>query len=140
MEIITALILSIAAEVGIPPYFALAVALIENPQLDQFALSDRNANGSIDRGVMQLNSYTFPDINWSDPETNIRAGCEYLKHLADMDIHNTWWAVAISYNCGYNKLNDPPVSTIGYAGRVINKWEELDPHGFYVVINKRRGL
>jgi soluble lytic murein transglycosylase-like protein len=75
---IEALIVVIALEIGVPPYLVLAIAYTENPSLDPSA-AHKNNDGTLDLGIMQLNSSWYKDTNWMDPETNIRAGCEYIK-------------------------------------------------------------
>lgn len=124
---IVALILSIAAEVGIPPYFALAIALEENQTLSARVVSEQNDDGTVDRGVMQLNSKYFSNIDWQDPETNIRAACLHIKALMSMPQIKTYWAVAVSYNCGYARFTNagPPQRTIEYANRVMERWRVL---------------
>lgn len=124
---IVALILSIAAEVGIPPYFALAIAIEENHTLNPLAVSSVNENGTVDLGIMQLNSKYYGNINWSDPETNIRAGCLHIKNLINTPGINTYWEVAISYNCGYYRFisGEPPESSVEYGCRVMRRWYEL---------------
>jgi len=122
-EIIISLILSTALEAGVPPNFALAVA-IEESNLNPTAVNI-NSNGTIDRGIMQLNSASFPNVNWQCVETNIRTGILYIKELSERIGINTWWAVIIAYNAGYGRLNDPPDMTIDYANRVIARFNEL---------------
>jgi len=131
-EMIIALILCIAAEIGVPPYFALAVAIEENWTLDPNA-SHLNADGTNDLGVMQLNSRYYGHIDRQDPETNIRAGCQHLKTLMEHPGLNTYWDVAASYNCGIGRFLEtgPPMHTINYAGRVMQRWIDLSP-GVYV--------
>ena len=124
---IAALILTIATEVGIPPNFALAIALEENVTLNPTAVTTRRSDGTRDLGVMQLNSERFGHIDWKDPVTNIRAGCIRIKTLYDHDLN--WWQVAIAYDCGYGQLkskNGPPYRSIMYADRVFAQWEKLD--------------
>jgi soluble lytic murein transglycosylase-like protein len=131
---ITAMILAIAAEVGIPLYFALAVALTENPALDPLAVNV-NQNGTYDRGVMQLNSSWF-NGDWQDPETNIRAGCNLLKTLSAIPELNTWWDVALCYNAGthwFAKSKKPPDMSIEYACKVMARWETLERYPQVVV-------
>ena len=122
--VIAALILSIAIEVGIPPKYAMAIAVTENAALDPLAVNV-NANGTYDRGVMQLNS-SWHNGDWQDPETNIRAGCLYIKQLKDRGLN--YWQIAIAYNAGYSRLvnGKPPDSSIEYANRVLAKWQELE--------------
>jgi len=125
---IMALILSIAAEAGIPPYFALAIALEENYTLNPLAVGAVNENGTFDRGVMQLNSGWFTG-DWQDPETNIRAGCLHIKSIMGMPEINTYWDIAAAYNCGYARFISgagPPIASVNYAGRVMERWLALE--------------
>jgi len=138
---IAALILAIAAETGVPPYFALAIALEENSALDPLAWHE-NENGTADRGVMQLNSQYF-DIDWQDPETNIRAGCLLLRELMGKPEASTYWMVACFYNAGYSRCISepgPPSQTIEYAGRVMDRWNELTGGRAQTVIRKGQGI
>jgi soluble lytic murein transglycosylase-like protein len=121
MERIAAMILAIASSAGVPPYFALSVALAENPALDPMAVH-ANANGSRDLGVMQLNDSWFSG-DWRDPETNIRAGCELIGWLKRQPGITTWRDVAVAYNCGYSRfMAGPPAASVEYARRVYEKW------------------
>jgi len=121
-----ALILSIAVEVGVPPNFALAIALKENPTLNPLAVNRVNDNGTVDLGVMQLNSGWYKG-NWKDPKTNIRAGCQQLKKLMGMPKINTYWAVAVAYNCGYQRfINGPPDASVEYANQIMERWRALE--------------
>jgi soluble lytic murein transglycosylase-like protein len=117
---IEALIISIALEAGLPPYFVLAIAYTENPSLDPLAVN-QNMDGTFDRGIMQLNSSWYTG-DWKDPETNIRAGCELIKRLLSLPGMN-YWLAAVAYNCGYGRLTDkPPDTSIEYANRVFARW------------------
>jgi soluble lytic murein transglycosylase-like protein len=119
-EIIEAMILAIAIEVGIPPYLALSIALEENHALNPLAVNI-NPDGSRDLGVMQLNDSWFIG-DWRDPETNIRAGCELIKELINKPGMN-YWLVCVAYNCGYGRLLEkPPDASIEYANRVFVRW------------------
>jgi soluble lytic murein transglycosylase-like protein len=118
-QAIAALILAIAVECGVPPQFALAVALEENNILNPLAVH-MNTDGTRDLGVMQLNSGWYTG-NWQNPETNILAGCQLMRELRDRGLN--WWQVAIAYNCGYQRLQEgPPNSSIEYANRVVARW------------------
>jgi len=128
---IAALILSIATQVGIPPYFALAIAVEENWTLNPNA-SHLNADGTNDLGVMQLNSRYYGEIDRQGPETNIRAGCLHIKDLMERPELNTYWDVAASYNCGIGRFLQagPPEHSINYAGRVMQRWIDMTPGGY----------
>jgi hypothetical protein len=122
---ITAMILSIATIMEVPPYFCLSIALTENPELNPMAVSKVNENGTVDLGIFQVNSEYFGHIDWCDTETNVRAGVEHIKYLIDRPETTTYWSVCIAYNAGISRVNNPPVSTLNYADRVMAKWHEL---------------
>ena len=127
-DFIVALILTIAANVGVPPYFALAVAIEENHSLNPNAVSPVNQNGTVDLGVMQLNSAYYGDIEWQDPTTNILAGCLHIKGLMDRPEVNTYWTVAVAYNCGLARFfseEGPPAASLSFGDRVIRRWLDL---------------
>jgi soluble lytic murein transglycosylase-like protein len=122
------MIITIAIEVGVPPYLALSIALEENQALNPLAVHINN-NGSRDLGIMQLNDTWFKD-NWQDPETNIRAGCELIKELIGKPGMN-YWLVCVAYNCGYGRLLErPPNASIEYANRVFNRWNAYRRYPF----------
>jgi soluble lytic murein transglycosylase-like protein len=135
---IMALILAIAAEVGVPAYFALAIALVENPALNPLAVHE-NPDGTFDMGVMQFNSSWYSG-DWRNPETNIRAGCSLIKELTEVPEINTWFDVAICYNAGRRWLETgtPPASSIEYAFKVINKYNQLSGGRAEIVLRRRR--
>jgi soluble lytic murein transglycosylase-like protein len=129
MDRIAVMILAIASSTGVPPYFALSVALSENPALDPLAVHV-NANGSRVLGVMQLNDSWFSG-DWQDPETNIRAGCELISWLARQPGITTWLDVAVAYNCGYSRfMAGPPAASVEYACRVYEKWNAYRGYKF----------
>jgi soluble lytic murein transglycosylase-like protein len=138
--VIMLLIITIAVEIGIPPYFTLAIALTENNTLNPLAVSPLNENGTVDLGIMQLNSRYYGDINWRDPETNIRTGCQHIKSLIDNPGLNTYWGVAASYNCGVGRFltEGPPPQTIDYACRVMERWLYLTNMKYINPIIQRR--
>jgi soluble lytic murein transglycosylase-like protein len=118
--LIEALIISIAIEIGIPPYLALSIAIEENRALNPLAVHI-NGDGSRDLGVMQLNDSWYRG-DWQDPETNIRAGCGHIKWLLSLTGMN-YWLAAVAYNCGYGRLIEkPPDASIEYANRVFARW------------------
>ena len=119
-ELIISIILAIAAEVGVPQYFALSVA-IEESDLNPVAVNV-NMNGTVDRGVMQLNSAYFAHVDWQCVESNIRAGINHIMVLKNKPDINTWWSVAIAYNAGHSRLHNPPATSGSYANRVIDRF------------------
>lgn len=133
-KLITSLIMVAALNADVPPDFVLAVAYaehwggsVESTVIDAKAVSRPNTNGSVDRGVMQLNSYVFKSlVAWDDPAVNIAAGVTHIKVLSAQC--TTWWEVALAYNCGFGRMHSelgPPQSSLRYADRVIAIWHEL---------------
>lgn len=123
---IMALILAIAAEVGVPPYFALSIALVENPTLNPMAVNT-NKNGTKDKGVFQTND-SWDNSNWTDIETNIRTGIAHIKKLSQEPLLNTWYGVAICYNAGTKWIKTgrkPPESSVKYAVKVYELYNKF---------------
>jgi soluble lytic murein transglycosylase-like protein len=133
-EQIVSLILNIAITINVPPYFALSIALTENDTLNPRAVNT-NENGTKDRGIFQTND-SWDKSDWTDIETNIRVGITHIKFLMVMPELNTFWSVAVSYNCGHARFlsNNPPEASLSYAEKVMSLWEELDKQSLMVVI------
>jgi soluble lytic murein transglycosylase-like protein len=115
------MILRIAVAAEVPPGFALAIALVENPELNPAAVNV-NSNNTVDRGVMQLNSSWFTCDEWDNPEVNISAGISLIKRITQMEGVHTYWTAALVYNAGYGRIYNPPESTVNYANRVMETW------------------
>lgn len=93
--------------------------------------SQRNANGSYDYGLMQLNSRYLDEYSWKynegeeidpyDPETNIRVGVRYLSHLR---AHTASWYEALwAYNAGLSRVRAQkmPETTLNYLRFVFQE-------------------
>jgi len=81
-----------------------------------------NSNGSADRGLMQLNSKTFEDLNkkdFYDVSTNIEHGTTYLQWCISNSESNILKAVAM-YNVGKQGLRYKINDAFNYANKVIN--------------------
>ena len=123
------LILLIAPEYNIPPYLVAAI-IIKESQGNVYAIAHNN-NGSIDYGLMQLNSSWFNDENWNCPEVNIRAGMKHLSELYSKTKRSSpyWWSAIVAYNCGLGRfLSDrgPPEMSLNYADDIIRIWKDLE--------------
>jgi hypothetical protein len=118
------LIATIAIAFSLPPNFVIAIALTENPTLNPNAIHHNN-DGSIDQGLMQLNDCWFSHEQWNNPVVNITYACMQITYLRARKLN--WWQVAIAYNAGIGRLNQPPASSLNYAQRVMELWQERDP-------------
>ena len=87
-----------------------------------------NTNGSVDRGLMQLNSSTFVDYHPDelfDIELNTQLGAAYLRESLDR-AGNTVAALAM-YNAGPHRVGmiGAPRSTLDYISNIMAYREEL---------------
>jgi hypothetical protein len=124
-------ILTIAEVYRIPLSLAFAIAWEESRYRPR-ATSVRNRNGSIDRGLFQLNSHSFPKLSeadFFDIRTNTRNGLSHLRWCLDTGGSEI---VALSmYNAGANRVNSSgaPRITLEYVERVLNSRRKID--GFF---------
>ncbi len=123
---IASLILEEAAKRDVPPALAFAVAW-EESRFNPRALN-RNAD-SVDRGLFQLNSKSFPKLavaDFYDIPTNIRLGVAHLDFCLDQG-KNEVAALAI-YNAGLTRVGKggTPRSTLDYAARIVTWRDDLE--------------
>lgn len=100
----------------------LAFALVFNESRFNPNAINENRN-SIDRGLFQLNSRSFPNLreqDFFDPEINIPLGVAYLRYCLDMG-GNEVTALAM-YNAGPNRVKDSrtPKMTLDYIHKIQN--------------------
>jgi soluble lytic murein transglycosylase-like protein len=123
---ITDIILRNADKNDIPVSLAFSLAFVEssyNPK------AFNNNSTSIDRGLFQLNSKSFPDLtetDFFDPEINARYGLSYLKKCIDRG-GNEIVGLAM-YNAGSGRVtgNGTPKMTLDYISKIIDYREEID--------------
>jgi soluble lytic murein transglycosylase-like protein len=121
-EILIALVIAMASDTFVPPYLAVAVAEVESCW-DVHAYRT-NTNGTIDRGLMQLNSSWFNRPDWADPITNIEYGLAHLWYLRTQT--DSWYQAVIAYNCGLSRLDNPPVASLDYVIKVYEVWDKYN--------------
>lgn len=105
-----------ATKQGVPVEVALAVAQQESG-FNNLA-TNTNDDGSIDRGVMQLNSKYHKLKNWQDPMENIAYGIRHLKGLlagAKGDVRKA----LSNYNAGANATGKKRKQGDAYAQKVM---------------------
>src|ERR1700676_3223945 len=81
---------------GVPPAIALAVAQQES-QCNQ-AAKNNNSNGTVDIGMFQLNSATFPGASSLTVDQNIQQGVGYLAQMYQR--FGDWYTALAAYNGG----------------------------------------
>jgi soluble lytic murein transglycosylase-like protein len=125
-EDIATAILANANEFDISPALAAALAW-EESRFNPLALNTRNRDGSVDRGLFQLNSQSFPRLElqiFFNPYTNARYAMGHLRHC--LDTGGSVVAALAMYNAGTKRVNSAgtPKSTLDYASRILlNSWE-----------------
>lgn len=110
----------------VPTSLAFAIAYEES----RF---DPNASGSnattVDRGLFQLNSATFPDLEEKavfDPVRNADEGMRYFRHI--LDISGNEVSALAMYNAGRTRVSQKgaPVTTLAYISRVLTYERNID--------------
>jgi hypothetical protein len=125
---IAEIILAASETYGVPPSLAFAVAWEESRYRPR-ALNARNQNGSVDRGLFQLNNHSFPKLSekdFFDPRINAQYGIAHLRWCLDAGRSET---VALAmYNAGVVRVNanGTPKTTLEYVGRILNSWRKID--------------
>ncbi|MDC7228344.1 MAG: lytic transglycosylase domain-containing protein [Spirochaetales bacterium] len=84
---------------------------------------------SIDRGLFQLNSESFPQLSrddFYDIETNVSNGLAYLRYCLDLG-ENEIVALAI-YNAGHGRVSGrgAPLMTLEYISKILEYKSELE--------------
>jgi hypothetical protein len=120
-RVLAAVILAHAEIYNIPPALAFALCW-EESQYSVRAISKKNVNGSIDRGLFQLNSLTFPQLKEADffsPEINARYGMAHLRWC--LDTAGSELAGLAMYNAGVTRVtsNQTPKKTLDYVSRIL---------------------
>ncbi|MBU0936736.1 MAG: lytic transglycosylase domain-containing protein [Spirochaetes bacterium] len=122
---ISDIILAEASRQKISPALAFALAYHESG----FKIRAVNRNPtSIDRGLFQLNSKTFPHLQpeeFFNPERNTRLGLNHLQFCLD-EGRNEVVGLAI-YNAGLTRIKTggTPLSTLNYINRILSYRDNL---------------
>ena len=125
---VTMAILEEAEKNDIPLSLAFALAYTES-RYDAKAVNKNNRNGSIDRGLFQLNNRSFPQLKESDffnPAVSAKYGMSHLRFC--MNVAGNEVAALAMYNAGTNKVraDNTPQSTLNYVGKIKAYQEKLD--------------
>lgn len=119
---------------GVPPIISVALCWRESEfKINAF---NRNVNGTVDRGLFQLNSQyynpnTIPEVTVNKeiyyPFINIKYGVRHLakeyRYWRDSGDINYLWKAYASYNCGRKRVidNTIPKSTFFHATSLVQK-------------------
>jgi hypothetical protein len=123
---ITQAVLSAADKYSVPTSLAFALCGVES----QFNSRALNYNAiSIDRGLFQLNSLSFPQLSEADffsVQKNAEHGMKYLRYCLDRG-ENEVVALAM-YNAGEGRVSDmgAPKMTLTYISRIFDLKSDLE--------------
>jgi hypothetical protein len=125
---IAELILAAAETHKVPPSLAFAVAWEESRYRPR-AINTHNRNDSIDRGLFQLNSRSFPKLSeteFFDPRINTWHGIAHLRWCLDAG-GSVIVALAI-YNAGLTRVTTAgtPKITLEYVERVLGSYQKIE--------------
>ena len=121
----------------------LIVSIIfHESKFDVEATNTSNDNGTVDHGLMQLNSGTFPYLTIDqlyDIETNIFNGSKLLSELLNYYKGNELKAVS-AYNCGKWRVNNEQIlnKTLEYTNKVLKYSYKLEL-AYEKYLNKKGG-
>lgn len=114
-------ILENADKNDIPVSLAFALAYIESKYKP--GAVNKNTNYTIDRGLFQLNSASFPKLTEADffnPNTSAKYGMQHLRFC--MDVAGNEVTALAMYNAGTTRVknNETPQHTLNYVGKIEN--------------------
>jgi soluble lytic murein transglycosylase-like protein len=117
---IAALILSNASLYDIGPALAFALCWEESRYYTRAV--NWNKNGSVDRGLFQLNSRSFPKLSAEDffnPEINVQSAMAHLRWCLDRG--GSELSGLAMYNAGTDRVNrgGAPKTTLDYISRIM---------------------
>jgi len=124
---IAAAILENASKFDIAPALAFSLCAEEsayNPQA-----FNRNKNETVDRGLFQLNSASFPYlkvVEFYDPALNAWYGIAHLRWC--MDTAGTEVAALAMYNAGMTRVHSggTPKQTLDYISRILQRQKKIE--------------
>ena len=119
-------ILRYAEKYNVPLSLAFSLAWVESG----FSVKAVNVNHtSVDRGLFQLNSRSFPELqeaDFFDPEINTRHGLWYLSRCLEQG-GNEITGLAM-YNAGRNRVENggTPLMTLAYISKILEYQEIIE--------------
>jgi len=125
---IAAAILYNADEFDVPPALAFALCW-EESRFNPNAINRNNRDGSIDRGLFQLNSRSFPhlDINqFYSVDLNARHGVAHLRYC--LNSGDSEVSALAMYNAGTGRVKSTgaPEVTLNYISRILDNRSKIE--------------
>jgi len=127
-EELASLILEHSAEFGVAPSLAFSLCW-EESRFNAKAVNSANRDRTVDRGLFQLNSSSFPGLteeDFFDPLINSYYGIAHLKYC--LDAAGTEVAGLAMYNAGANrvKTDGTPKMTLDYISRIMKTQRQIE--------------
>lgn len=114
-------ILNHAIEKQVPINLAFALAFAES-SFNPNAENRSNTNGTVDRGLFQLNSATFRNADYFNIDVNTNLALDYL--ITKKERYSSWESGIVMYNAGL-EVNLSNRSLV-YLSRILAKEREYD--------------
>jgi hypothetical protein len=123
-------ILNSSDEFDIPPALAFALCW-EESRFNPNAINRQNRNGSVDRGLFQLNNRSFPYLDittFYNINSNVRYGLGHLRYCLNSSSSEVS-ALAI-YNAGAGRVKSTgaPEVTLNYTNRILENRRKIENH------------
>jgi len=124
-------------EYDVPPALAFALSW-EESRFNPRAINRHNRDGSIDRGLFQLNSRSFPNLEpavFFDVESNARYGISHLRHCINSAASEV--SALAMYNAGTGRVRTQgaPEVTLNYIHRILENRRKIESR-FHVRITR----
>jgi len=116
----------------IPPALAFALCW-EESRFNPNAINKKNRDGSVDRGLFQLNNKSFPNLDilsFYDIKINARYGVSHMRNCMNSS-GNEISALAM-YNAGTGRVRSTgaPEVTLNYTSRILGNRRKLETRFF----------
>jgi len=130
-------ILENSEKFNVPPSLAFSVGW-EESRLNPNAINLHNRDGSIDRGLFQLNSRSFPKLeiaNFFDIGVNSYYGLAHLRYC--LDTGGSEISALAMYNAGTGRVrtSGAPEVTLNYINRILGNKSRIE-NQFYSLLLK----
>ena len=117
-----------ADEFEVPPALAFALSW-EESNFNPRAVGPRNSDGSIDRGLFQLNNRSFPGLELAaffDIRINAYYGISHLRHC--LDLGGSEVSALAMYNAGAGRVKGAgtPKVTLDYISRILENQRKIE--------------
>jgi hypothetical protein len=121
-------ILENSEKFNVPPSLAFSVSW-EESRLNPNAINRHNKDGSIDRGLFQLNNRSFPNLetaSFFDIKINSHYGLGHLRYC--LDTGGSEIPALAMYNAGTGRVRNSgaPEVTLNYVSRILSNKSKIE--------------